>query len=76
MVHASLDLHPLNLINLSSPMINSSILSHKPRTYSDLSGASKVETISDPVTAASLSIPSKSACSITMTPLSANNYSG
>jgi hypothetical protein len=76
MVQASLDLHPWNLINLSSPIITSSILSHNPRTYSDLSGASKVETISDPVTAASLSIPSKSACSMTIIPLSANNYSG
>lgn len=41
-----------------------------------LSGESNVDTISPPVTSASLSIPSKSACSIAITPASANNCSG
>jgi len=35
-----------------------------------------VDKISAPVDLANLSIPSKSACSITKIPLSANNYSG
>ena len=65
-VHASFLLHPENLITLSSPIIISSIKSQWPRTYSLLSGASNVDKISAPVAAAILSIPSKSACSITV----------
>jgi len=64
------------LINLSSPIIISSILAQNPNISSLLSGASKVERISAPNDNANLSTPSKSACSITVTPLSANNYSG
>lgn len=76
MVHASLDLHPLNRMTLSSPNIISEMLEAKPRTSSALSGLLKVDKISAPVDLANLSIPSKSACSMTRTPLSANNYSG
>ena len=54
----------------------SSIKSHFPKTLSDLSGLLNVDKISAPVAALSLSIPSKSACSITKIPFSANNYSG
>ena len=75
-VHASFLLHPENFMTLSSPIIISSIKSQWPSTYGPLSGASKVDNISAPVAAAILSIPSKSACSMTVIFWSANNYSG
>mmetsp|Transcript_7021 Transcript_7021/g.7135 ORF Transcript_7021/g.7135 Transcript_7021/m.7135 type:complete len:222 (-) Transcript_7021:141-806(-) len=67
-------LQPENLINLSSPTMISSIREHSPRV--DRSGRSNVLVISPPVTAANLSIPSKSACSILTTPASVNICSG
>lgn len=75
-MHDLLDLQPLNFMNLSSPIITSSMDSAKPIIYSALWGWSKVDIISAPVATAKRSIPSKSACSITIMPLSANNYSG
>jgi len=73
-LHASFLAHPENLIILSSPIIISEMLAHYPRVAGF--GASKVERISAPRTAESLSIPSKSACSITITPASARSCSG
>mmetsp|Transcript_6658 Transcript_6658/g.27146 ORF Transcript_6658/g.27146 Transcript_6658/m.27146 type:complete len:219 (+) Transcript_6658:93-749(+) len=74
MVHASPSLTPPKRISLSSPIMISSISSHSPSLTS--SGWSKVEVISPPVTSASRSMPSKSACSIDMMPLSAKISSG
>ena len=65
---------PENLIILSSPIMISSMRSQCPSLTR--SGRSKVEQISPPRTSASLSTPSKSACSIAMTPASANSCSG
>ena len=67
-VQASFRLHPENLITLSYPIKIYSIESQVPNTSSDLSGLSKVETISAPKAAEILSIPSKSACSMTKIP--------
>ena len=69
-------LQPENLINLLSPIIISSILATYPKTSSALSGVSNVDKISDPKDRDSLSTPSKSACSITVTPFSAKSCSG
>mmetsp|Transcript_10549 Transcript_10549/g.48495 ORF Transcript_10549/g.48495 Transcript_10549/m.48495 type:complete len:223 (+) Transcript_10549:174-842(+) len=74
MVHASPFATPLNLMSLSSPIMISSIKSQVPRTLP--SGSSKVEQISPPVTSASRSTPSKSACSMDATPLSLSTCSG
>mmetsp|Transcript_1993 Transcript_1993/g.2880 ORF Transcript_1993/g.2880 Transcript_1993/m.2880 type:complete len:225 (+) Transcript_1993:163-837(+) len=71
---ASPDLHSPNLIRRSSPIITSSISPHVPRVTR--SGWSKVEAISAPRTAARRSMPSKSACSMAITPASANICSG
>uniref|UniRef100_A0A6B0V1C8 Putative secreted protein n=1 Tax=Ixodes ricinus TaxID=34613 RepID=A0A6B0V1C8_IXORI len=74
MVQASPRGTPENLSSLSSPIITSSIRSHVPSRTS--SGLANVDTISPPVTRARRSMPSKSACSMAMTPASANSCSG
>mmetsp|Transcript_2277 Transcript_2277/g.8764 ORF Transcript_2277/g.8764 Transcript_2277/m.8764 type:complete len:235 (+) Transcript_2277:1530-2234(+) len=73
-VHASPFATPLNLISLSSPIMISSTKSHVPNTLP--AGSSKVEQISPPVTSARRSTPSKSACSMDVTPLLINTCSG
>mmetsp|Transcript_13009 Transcript_13009/g.55492 ORF Transcript_13009/g.55492 Transcript_13009/m.55492 type:complete len:223 (+) Transcript_13009:203-871(+) len=73
-VHASPLATPLNLMSLSSPIMISSTRSHVPRTFPDAS--SNVEQISPPVTSARRSTPSKSACSMDVTPLFINTCSG
>mmetsp|Transcript_43568 Transcript_43568/g.100360 ORF Transcript_43568/g.100360 Transcript_43568/m.100360 type:complete len:223 (-) Transcript_43568:961-1629(-) len=74
MAQASPCTQPENLITLSSPIIISSILSQKPSCA--LSGSSKVDRMSAPSTAANRSVPSKSECSMAITPASLNSWSG
>mmetsp|Transcript_35203 Transcript_35203/g.105897 ORF Transcript_35203/g.105897 Transcript_35203/m.105897 type:complete len:226 (+) Transcript_35203:168-845(+) len=65
---------PEKRTSLSSPIITSSMSSHDPSLTR--SGVSKVETMSPSSTSASRSVPSKSECSIDMTPASAKRCSG
>mmetsp|Transcript_14673 Transcript_14673/g.37231 ORF Transcript_14673/g.37231 Transcript_14673/m.37231 type:complete len:225 (+) Transcript_14673:185-859(+) len=74
MEHASALATPLNLISVSSPIMISSTSLHDPSDT--FLGSSKVEAMSPPVTSARRSMPSKSACSIAITPASANSSSG
>mmetsp|Transcript_14826 Transcript_14826/g.39379 ORF Transcript_14826/g.39379 Transcript_14826/m.39379 type:complete len:223 (-) Transcript_14826:657-1325(-) len=73
-VHASPSWQPENLITLSSPIMISSILLQNPSLVS--SGLSKVEAMSAPSTAAMRSVPSKSECSMAITPASLKSWSG
>mmetsp|Transcript_19685 Transcript_19685/g.66171 ORF Transcript_19685/g.66171 Transcript_19685/m.66171 type:complete len:235 (+) Transcript_19685:372-1076(+) len=65
---------PEKRMSLSSPIITSSMSSASPRVT--WSGVSKVLTMSPRVTSASCAMPSKSACSMTMTPFSPRRCSG
>lgn len=75
-MQASFLLQPENLMTLSYPIRIYSMESQVPSTSSALSGLSKVDTISAPSAADILSIPSKSACSMTMIPFSTRSCSG
>lgn len=52
------------------------IFTQNPSFSLAFSGLSNVDKISAPKDLLNLSTPSKSACSITVTPFSTNNYSG
>mmetsp|Transcript_1884 Transcript_1884/g.4198 ORF Transcript_1884/g.4198 Transcript_1884/m.4198 type:complete len:256 (-) Transcript_1884:1107-1874(-) len=73
-VQASPIATPEKWMSLSSPIMISSISLQLPSLIS--SGRSNVDTISPPSTRARFSMPSKSACSMAMTPASANISSG
>mmetsp|Transcript_17157 Transcript_17157/g.52779 ORF Transcript_17157/g.52779 Transcript_17157/m.52779 type:complete len:222 (-) Transcript_17157:1071-1736(-) len=73
-VHASPDAQPLKRMSLSSPIMISSMRSQVPSVAR--SGRSNVEQMSAPNTAARRSTPSKSACSMAMTPHFAKISSG
>mmetsp|Transcript_9878 Transcript_9878/g.17200 ORF Transcript_9878/g.17200 Transcript_9878/m.17200 type:complete len:238 (+) Transcript_9878:788-1501(+) len=73
-VHASPAATPEKRMSLSSPMMTSSMSLQCPSFV--FPGSSNVEAISAPRTAARRSMPSKSACSMAMTPWSAKYCSG